>query len=165
MPQQNLVEGSLTDANKQAVMDALAAIRGKLPFLVSLSDEERRSLPKMGDKSTAFVQKAYDFAQQNEERLGPDFGLEDYTRDFELEAQLREVDTALELLSREVSDTLVALRSDLMVRSSFAYAMMKVLGKITGGFDDMRKDMGQRFKRQGSRAAGNGPAAGGAALK
>lgn len=101
MPQQNLVAGTLSDANKQAVLDAINTIRTKLPFLVTLSDDERRSLPKMGDKSIAFVQKAYDFAQKNTDKLGSDFGMDDYTEDFELEAQLREVEAALTQLPRK----------------------------------------------------------------
>lgn len=155
MPQQNLVSGTLSETNKQAVLDAINTIRQKLPFLVSLTDDERRSLPKMGDKSIAYVQKGYDFAQQNTEKLGPDFGMDDYTEDFELEVQLREVAGALKQVTAEVDDTLVALRSDLMVRSNFAYAMMKVLGKVTGGFEEMRKDMGMRFKGQGRKASGS----------
>ncbi|MDQ6623262.1 MAG: hypothetical protein M3Y86_07230 [Verrucomicrobiota bacterium] len=151
MPQQNLVAGTLTDANKQAVLTAIDTIRQKLPFLVNLSDDERRSLPKMGDKSTAFVQKAYDFAQQNTDKLGADFGMDDYTEDRELETQMREIETALGQVSEEVSDTMLALRSDLMVRSNLVYAFMKVLGKASGAFDEMRKDMGLRFKGQGQK--------------
>lgn len=152
MAQQNLVAGSLSEANKQAVLDAIATIRQKLPFLVTLDDAERRSLPKMGDKSTAFVQKAYEFAQQNTDKFGSDFGMDDYTEDRDLEAQMRESEIALTQLNEEVSDTMLALRSDLMVRSNLVYAFMKVLGKASGAFDEMRKDMGQRFKGQGQRA-------------
>lgn len=159
MPQQNLVAGTLSDANKQAVLDAIATIRSKLPFLISLSDDERRSLPKMGDKSVAFMQKGYEFAQQNTDKLGADFGMADYTQDYNLEAQLREVEAALGQLSEEIGDTMIALRSDLMVRSNFVYALMKVLGKSSGAFDDMRKDMGMRFKRPGKQAPG-APASG-----
>jgi hypothetical protein len=39
-------------------MQAIATIRDKLSFLINLSKEERRSLPKMGDKTRIFVQKA-----------------------------------------------------------------------------------------------------------
>ncbi|MGI9086901.1 MAG: hypothetical protein ACR2HH_04030 [Chthoniobacterales bacterium] len=165
MAQQNLVSGTLTTANKQAVLDAIATIRQKLPFLASLSGDDRRSLPKMGDKSTAFVQRAYDFAAQNTDKLGADFGMDDYTEDRDLEAQLREVETAMLQIGEEFSDTMLALRSDLMVRSNFVYAFMKVLGKVSGSFDDMRREMGQRFKGQGRKknppaaSGGNQPAA------
>ena len=47
---ENQISASLTPANRQAVMDAIATIKDKLPFLVDLTTEERRTLPKMGDK-------------------------------------------------------------------------------------------------------------------
>jgi hypothetical protein len=93
------------------------------------------------------VQKSYQFAQQNTDKLGADFGMSDYTADYTLETQLREVETALTQVSEDFSDTMLALRSDLMVRSNLAYGLMKVLGKAGGNFDDLRKDMGQRFSR------------------
>lgn len=37
-------------------------IKQKLPFLIDLIAEERKSLPKMGDKSRAFVSKALEVA-------------------------------------------------------------------------------------------------------
>lgn len=39
-----------------------------------------------------------------------------------------------------------------MVRSNIVYAYMKVLGKQSGNYDDMHKDMGIRFKGQGRQA-------------
>lgn len=54
----NRISASLSQADRDAVMKAIATIREKLPFLVDLTTEERRSLPKMGDKSRAFVSKA-----------------------------------------------------------------------------------------------------------
>ena len=33
------------------------------PYLIALTPEERQKLPKMGEKSLEFVEKAYDFTQ------------------------------------------------------------------------------------------------------
>jgi len=54
----NLNQATLSEANQRDVMQAIATIRDKLSFLINLSKEERRSLPKMGDKTRIFVQKA-----------------------------------------------------------------------------------------------------------
>lgn len=45
-------------SQQDAVMNAIATIKAKLPFLVDLSTDDRKTLPKMGDKSCAFVSKA-----------------------------------------------------------------------------------------------------------
>lgn len=54
----NRVSAVLSEADRQAVLAAIETIRTKLPFLVDLTPEQRRSLPKMGDRSRSFVAKA-----------------------------------------------------------------------------------------------------------
>lgn len=49
------IKANLSQADQQAVIDAINAIHTKLPFLIHLTTEERRFPPKMGDKSRAFV--------------------------------------------------------------------------------------------------------------
>lgn len=47
----NRISASLSQPDREAVMRAIATIRKKLPFLIDLTTEERRSLPKLGNKS------------------------------------------------------------------------------------------------------------------
>ena len=147
MPQQNLVSATLTDADQTAVLTAITTIKNKLPFLITLTPDDRKSLPKMGNNSTAYVDKAYQFANQNSEKLGADFGMDEYTTDYSLFQQLQPIVTAISELSEAIADTELALGSDLMVRSNLAYGFMKVLSKSSGSFDELRSDMGQRFAR------------------
>jgi hypothetical protein len=147
MPQQNLVSASLTQAAQTNVLGAINTILENLPFLITLTPEERHALPKMGDGSTAYVTKAYQFANSNTDKLGTDFGMDEYTQDYALYQMMEPIMTPMTELWEKLSDTDLALRSDLMVRSNFAYGMMKVLSKSSGSFDDLRKDMGIRFKR------------------
>jgi hypothetical protein len=147
MPQQNLVSATLSDGDQTAALTAITTIKNKLPFLISLTPDQRKSLPKMGDNGTPYVDKAYQFASQNTDKLGADFGMDDFTEDYELFQQLQPIVTAMSELSESISDTELALGSDLMVRSNFAYGLMKVLGKASGSFDELRKDMGTRYSR------------------
>lgn len=54
----NHISATLAQKDREAVLTAIATIKEKLPFLVDLTLEQRKSLPKMGDKSRAFVSKA-----------------------------------------------------------------------------------------------------------
>ncbi len=54
----NRIDATLSPGDKDEVLAAIATLKGKLPFLIDLSPEERRALPKMGDKSRAFVSRA-----------------------------------------------------------------------------------------------------------
>jgi len=52
---QDLVHGELSIEQQQAVMDLIGQIRNQLPFLIDLNADDRRNLPKLGNKSRAFV--------------------------------------------------------------------------------------------------------------
>ena len=147
MPKQNLIAASVSDADQTAVLTAIETIKNKLPFLVSLTPDQRRSLTKMGDNSTAYVDKCYQFAMANSEKLGSDFGADEFTADYELFQQFQPIVVAMRELSQAIADTELAISSDLMVRSNLAYGLMKVLGKATGAFSDMQRDIGHRFTR------------------
>jgi hypothetical protein len=51
----DLIKGEILPEQLQAVLQAIHDIQTNLPFLIDLTTDERRSLPKMGDKSRAFV--------------------------------------------------------------------------------------------------------------
>lgn len=53
---QNRISASLSTSDRDAVLAAITQIRQKLPFLIDLTADERRALPKLGDKSRAFVE-------------------------------------------------------------------------------------------------------------
>ncbi len=50
MTDDNKVSATLTTANTTAIKDGIAAIRTLLPFLISLSNQDRMEMAKLGDK-------------------------------------------------------------------------------------------------------------------
>jgi hypothetical protein len=80
----NRISAALTQADREAVMTAILTLKSKLPFLVDLTADERKALPKMGDKSRAFVTKALEVATQNPDFLPRAFDLDEMRRDVEL---------------------------------------------------------------------------------
>ena len=106
---ENRVSATLTPEDRQAVMDAIATIREKLSFLIDLSPEERRTSPKMGDKSRAFVKKAAEVAQQNEGILPRAFDLDEMRKDVQPTEDLYPILLALGQLHELVDDTYMAV--------------------------------------------------------
>ena len=53
-------EEALANINK-----AIATINENLPDLINLTVDDRHQLPKMGDKTIAFVNKSFEYASQN----------------------------------------------------------------------------------------------------
>jgi len=101
----NRISTSLSPADREAIMAAVSAIREKLPFLMDLTVEERRSLPKMGDKSRAFVSKALEVATQNSDFLQRFFDIEEMRRDVELFQALHPILLSLTQLQEVLDDT------------------------------------------------------------
>ena len=57
----NQFSTTLTQKDRDEVMAAIATIKDKLPFLIDLTPEQRKSLPKMGDKSRAFCHDIFSY--------------------------------------------------------------------------------------------------------
>ena len=57
MPDDNRLSITLSAADKADVLAAIVTIHAKLPFLLTLTDEERQGLAKLGDRTLDFDEK------------------------------------------------------------------------------------------------------------
>lgn len=115
MAQENLFDLNIPTDDLQAVQDALQTLATRLaPHLTSLSTDDRRALPKMGDKSLAFVRKAREYAHNHPDLVPGFLSLELFEND------LRAVDT-LSNLRRVLQPLADNLEDSLMLGGSEAY--------------------------------------------
>ncbi|ARV57889.1 hypothetical protein BZZ01_03890 [Nostocales cyanobacterium HT-58-2] len=145
MAYQNIA-ASLSPEDIQQIKAALQTIQKKLPFLITLSTEERRKLFKMGDKSLAFVNNSLTAAQSNPDILPASFNLQEFVRDYQLAATLTELLISLHQLSEQVDDTLLAVGSEAMSSSLTVYEYVKTAAKKTPGLKSLAEQLGERFK-------------------
>jgi hypothetical protein len=158
MPE-NRVSASINEADRQAVLAAIETIRQKLPFLINLTPEQRRSLPKMGDRSRAFVSKALNVAQFNSDFLPRSFSVEEMERDVALTEALQPIMTSLTQLQEQVWDTYTEVGSEAYSAALVVYQYARTSG-AGAGLEALLDDMGQRFARK-SRGAQTPPTDGG----
>lgn len=149
----NRVSASLSDADGRAVLEAVRTIREKLPFLVDLTPDERHRLPKMGDKSRAFVEQALNIATQNPDVLPRSFDVEEMRKDVELMDALRPLAAALAQLYELVDDTLLEVSSEAYAAALAVYQYVRAAGK-GAALDDLLEGMSQRFARKTRPASG-----------
>lgn len=157
MPYQNIT-ATLKEADIQEIKAALETIQQKLPFLITLSVEERRKLYKMGDKSLTFVNNSLTAAQSNRDILPASFDLEEFLRDYQLAATLTELLLGLRQVTEQVDDTLMAVGSEAMTSSLTVYDYVKTAAKKTPGLKTLAEQLGERFKAiktKFPKAAGN----------
>lgn len=147
------IKATLSDKDIQEIKAALQKIQEKLPFLITLSAEERRKLFKMGDKSLAFVNNSLTAAQSNREILPASFDLDEFVQDYQLAATLTELLLKLRQLTEQVDDTLMAVSSEAMSSSLTVYDYVKTAAKKTPGLKTLAQQLGERFKAIRSRAA------------
>ena len=145
MSYQNIA-AALSPQDIQEIKAALQKIQQKMPFLVTLSTEERRKLVKMGDKSLAFVNNSVTAAQSNREILPATFEVEELVRDYQLATALTEVLISMQQLTEQVDDTLMAVGSEAMTSSLTVYDYVKTASKKTPGLKTVAEQLGERFK-------------------
>jgi hypothetical protein len=74
-------------------------------YIVALTPSERHELPKMGEKTISFVEKAYDFAQQNPNLVLPYLDMTAFGTDFEDAQGLWTLVNSIRQLEENVGDT------------------------------------------------------------
>ena len=151
MPQ-NLISLQLAAADLTVIDGALKSLEDKLTSLIDLTPEQRRTVVKMGDKSEAFARKAVEVLGNNPAVLPANFNLPEVRRDLAAFDALRPRLVRLEKLVERMSDTQLALGSDVMTASLEGYAFLKIAGKGEG-LDAARKALSARFSRSGGKKA------------
>jgi hypothetical protein len=146
MPE-NRISASISNADQAAVMDAINTIRRKLDFLIDLTPDERHSLPKMGDKSRAFVSEALTVAQQNADILPASFDLPEMQKDVALATALEPIRAALTQLQELVEDTYLAAGSEAYSAALLIYQYARA-GSKGAALDNLLDGLGQRFARK-----------------
>lgn len=143
----NRISAALTQTDREAVMSAITTIKTRLPFLIDLTADERKALPKMGDKSRAFVSKALEVATQNPDFLPRSFDLDEMRKDVQLFEAMYPIVVALAQLQELVDDTTTAAGSEAMAAALQVYSYAKASGQ-GAGLEGLVEELGQRFARK-----------------
>ena len=152
----NRVSATLQAVDQQDVLTALTTIRQKLPFLIDLTIDERVTIPKMGDKTRAFVKKAVEIALQHPDLLPAGF-LDEMRKDAQLLDSLSPIRLAIDLLQKQVDDTTVQVGAEGYAAARTVYAVTKTpFAKAI--LRTAADDLGKRFGRKSKAAAAAGHA-------
>lgn len=147
MTTNNRVSVEFSAEDQKAILDAIALIRQKLPFLVGLTADERRALPRLGDKSRAFVARALEIAGQNPDFLPRTFEVQEMRRDVELFEKLYPIALSLRQLDELLEDTTTVVGAEAYGAALTVYNFGRYSGKGLG-LDGALDEMGRRFARK-----------------
>ncbi|MFL6273919.1 MAG: hypothetical protein ACJ74G_01815 [Blastocatellia bacterium] len=148
MPYQN-IDAAVSTANLQAVKDAFTMILQKLPFLVSLTVDERKATVKIGPNSLSFVTNALTAAQANPGILPVSFSTAAFQRDVDLFTVLTELGTLAASLASQIDDTRIAVGGEAMQEAMQVYTYIKTAARATPGLKPVATQLGERFQKTG----------------
>lgn len=145
-------------ATLAAVNQKLQEIRDLLsPYLITVKPEERRELPKMGDKSLAFVLKAADLATANTKLLPIYLDVPALQLDAATAQALRPVQQALEGLVYDVESTRMVAGSEGYTAALMAYGAFKAAAEAgQPAAQAAVTELRPRFEGQGPRGPRGG---------
>ncbi|MFN0119100.1 MAG: hypothetical protein ACKV2V_01210 [Blastocatellia bacterium] len=143
----NRISHTLPVSDINEVMNAVNTIKQKLPFLLSLTSDERRSQLKPGDRGRVFATTALEIGVQNPEILPPVFSLEEMRKDVELLAAFQPILLALTQLQAMAADTDMVLTAEAYTAGLDLYSFAKASNRVSstsGPLAELRRMMGRR---------------------
>ncbi|MBO2009733.1 hypothetical protein [Hymenobacter negativus] len=118
----------------KVLADALKSIREAralvAPYLISLTPEERAALPKMGDKSLAFVSKAAEYAQSLPTLMPQYLDVASLAIDAGVNADLLPLYLELNGFTTDVDSTRMEAGSEGYTASLVAYSALKTAASL-----------------------------------
>lgn len=159
MAQQDLIAVTIPETELAEIRASIAVLRGKLlPHLRTISAQDRLELPKMGDKTAAFVQKALEYGEQNRELLPGFLDFEALITDAKAVQLLREFLQGLRPLTEALEDSLMLSGSEAYQGALVFYASLKGAAKAKAPkAASIYEDLSARFPRSNGKKT---PAAG-----
>jgi hypothetical protein len=146
------------DVIAQALSQAEALRQLLDPYITPLTPTQRRTIAKMGDKTLAFVEKAYELAQSNPEFVPPFLNMPEFAIDFADATNLEPLFVAVGQLHSGVDDTQMLAGSEAYQAALVYYNSVKeaAIQNVTGAkavYDALRV----RFPHKKRRLEGNNP--------
>ncbi|KGM57827.1 hypothetical protein N799_01310 [Lysobacter arseniciresistens ZS79] len=153
---QNFVSLTLTPDQVTGARAGLDQMATALAGLVAIPDAERRNLMYMGPRSEVFVRQTLRVMAANPQIVPPSLDLAGASADLATLDQLRPLHEDLQKLVARLADTIDLLGSDAMDVALDGYAQLKLSGG-DHGLDELRRQLGTRFKRGRREAAEPAP--------
>jgi len=119
----NRIDVIMTDAELLAAKTKFAALEASLPFLIGLTPEERRSLPKINVSNKVFVEDAMMHIRNTPGVLPAYVDVAKLEKDFKLFGQLDELLGLAKRITEKIQDTVMLAGSESYVTTLTAYRL------------------------------------------
>lgn len=140
----NYINAEIDLATITEVLGHLTAIKTKIPFLLKLETNTKKSLVSMDDSRSPFVAKCLQYGLAEPNIVPPYIDLEELKSDLDLFNNLQSIAREINRLADMVNDTRIAAGTDAYVSALSLYNSVKQASKMNVPgtkpvFDDLKK--------------------------
>jgi hypothetical protein len=153
---ENRISIEIPPADLQAIKAALQQVQGLLaPYVVALTPEQRKTIPKMSDGTEPFVDKVMDYAVNNSEFLPAFVSLGELQKDWNATSGLMPLLRMVDQIQDTMSDTAMLAGSEAYKGALSYYNSVKQAAKMNAPdakaiYEDLRK----RFEKKSKSGTG-----------
>jgi GrpB-like predicted nucleotidyltransferase (UPF0157 family) len=134
------------DVLAQAQLHIDAALATLAPYLLPLTPEQRHDIPKMGNKTLSFVEKAQDYAHHYPQLCPSYLNLAAFDTDMADATGLRTVHISARQLSDDIDDTVMVAGSEAYQAALVFYNAVKAAAaQEVPGAKEVYNDLKARF--------------------
>ena len=156
------VSGTLNDQDRDKVLSDVQEGWTLLPFLLNISDDEKKAIPKMGPKSVGWVEKAMEYAQANPKFVPPYLDVTGLNNKVSLVKQLSPIFDAVNQFASALDSTYAVVGSEAYVAALSFYNSVRDAAKrdVPGAksiYDDLQKRFPGHPKGSGSNPTPSSP--------
>ena len=144
----NTISATLSTEDQQAIHAAIDTLRQKLPFLIDLNIQDRRVMPKLGDKTVGFVQKAVQIANEHPQMFATTF-LDEMHKDAQLLDLLLPIRLSVKTLAKKIDDTAMQAGAEAYAAARTVYTVTKTpfaKASMREASDDLAKHYSRKKK-------------------
>lgn len=147
------ISAVLTDDVLAQIKTHVDAIRALLPFLQTLTPEDRSKLYKMRDARLAYVSKAVDGAQEHPEIVPGVFKVDEFVKDWDLTTQMVKLRAVVQSLYSDIDDTTMGVGSETVTAANKFYKYVQSAAPTTPGLKPLLDELAKAFERASKAAA------------
>lgn len=123
------------------------------PYLIALTPDERRELPKMSDKTIPFVEKTLDYTVSDPQFAPPYMNKEELANDMKAHGQLTGLFRTVQQLNNGLDDTAMQAGAESYINALSYYNAVKQASKMNvPGAKSIYGELSKRFQKNTSKA-------------
>lgn len=122
----NLISTSISKKEIDEILAAIERINKLLPQLITLTSEEKASLPKVSFSNIDFVNEVLDMAEENPEQVPESIDIPEIRKDIELIESITRILRPLRQLERKLEDSALLAGSEAYIPSLAIFNSMRM---------------------------------------